>query len=74
LTLNPKFTPAVRAREDARAALDHRAMQLVSCAKKTGRKINSPPGLKFGIMTPKKYSESFKALRASAFFSSHSFS
>ena len=44
-------------------------MEMMSsiCAlrKKTGRKINSPPGLKFGIVTPKDFPKSLIKRRAS---------
>jgi hypothetical protein len=38
--------------------------------KKTGRKINSPPGLKFGIVTPKDFEVVNQAMGLNASFSS----
>jgi len=37
--------------------------------KKTGRKTDSPPGLKLGVMTANDFSRSLTALGANAFFS-----
>jgi len=46
-----------------------RNRNVVFVRKKTGRKTDSPPGLKLGVMTANDFSRSLTALGANAFFS-----